>query len=57
MSATISNTQPRNAEVAAWQEYRSAVLAMKKRPTRENARKAVLCWKRYFDEVLREAQQ
>lgn len=56
MSATTSNTQPQNAEVAAWQDYRSAVLAMKERPTHENARKAVLSWKRYFDEVLRGAQ-
>lgn len=55
MSQTLANQPVNSAEADAWKEYRAAVMAMKKRPTQENARKAVRCWKRYFDEVLREA--
>ena len=57
MSQAAHHPEANNAEAAAWREYRAAALAMKKRPTRENARKAVLSWKRYFDEVMRGAQQ
>jgi len=57
VSQTLPQKAESNAEAAAWREYRAAALAMRKRPTHENARKAVLSWKRFFDEVMREEQQ
>lgn len=56
MSQTLANQPVNAAEAEAWREYRAAVMAMKKRPTQANARKAVRCWKRYFDEVMQGAQ-
>jgi len=57
VSQTLPQKAESDAEAEAWRDYRAAALAMKKRPTRENARKAVLSWKRYFDEVMRGVQQ
>lgn len=56
MSQALANPTTNSAEIEAWKEYRAAVMAMKKRPTQANARKAVRCWKRYFDEVMQGAQ-
>lgn len=55
MNRTRSQVTKMQAELAAWEQYRAAALAMRDRPTPANERAAALYRVRYLTEAMKEA--